>query len=304
MKTSRNTILLGILFLLFILFSTIYTVREGEQAMLLQLGAIKTYSATGKPYIENPGLHFKMPLLTQVRIFDTRLQTLDIKSSRIVTAEQKDVIVDYYVKWRIDNLPLYYTRTGGDPTQTNLLLEQQLNDGLRAQFGRRTISEVVSDDRTSIMDALSKQANETAQRLGISVVDVRIKRIDLPSEVSTAVFERMRAGRERVATEHRATGKANAEAIRANADAEATVTIATANAQAANIRSQGDAQAAKIYTDAYGKDVSFFAFLRSLTAYKAIFAPNQNNILVLKPDGQFFKYFKGAESGESAVKKK
>jgi modulator of FtsH protease HflC len=220
-----------------------------------------------------------------------RLQTLDIKSSRIVTAEQKDVIVDYYVKWRISDPVLYYTRASGSAQHANLLLEQQLNDGLRAQFGRRTISEVVSDDRTTIMDALSQQANVNAQKLGIQVIDVRIKRIDLPTEVSTAVFERMRAERERVAMEHRSTGKASAEAIRANADANVTVMIAMAKEQAANLRAQADAQAAKVYTDAYSQNPDFYAFYRSLLAYKKVFNNRENNILVLRPDSQFFKYF-------------
>lgn len=303
MTANKNIILTALVIMFFLLYTSVYTVDEGERALLLRLGNIVTDS-NGKAITEGPGLHFKVPLLMQVRFFDTRLQSLDIKSSRIVTAEQKDVIVDYFVKWRIEDLALYYTRTGGDPSQANLLLEQQLNDGLRAQFGRRTIGEVVSDDRASIMDSLGQLANANAQRLGIKVIDVRIKRIDLPSEVSTAVFERMRAERERVATEHRATGKANAEAIRANADAQATVIIATANAEAAKIKSQGDAGAARIYADAFSKDLSFYAFLKSLTAYKVTFGPNQNNLLILKPDGQFFKYFKGLEGEVSSGAKK
>lgn len=302
MILKKNTILVIAIFVFALIYSTFYTVSEGEQAILLRLGNIET-KANGNASIVGPGLHFKLPLITQVRIFDTRLQTLDIKSSRIVTAEQKDVIVDYFVKWRISDLALFYTRIGGDPAQANVLLEQQLNDGLRAQFGRRTIGEVVSDDRAAIMDTLSQQANATAKRLGINVVDVRIKRIDLPGEVSSAVFERMRAERERVATEHRATGKANAQAIRANADATATITIATATAQAANIRSQGDAQAAITYADAYSKDPTFFAFLRSLQAYKTVFAKDQNNILVLKPDSQFFKYFNNEGNAPTVAKK-
>lgn len=288
--TARNGFLIALVFLFILLYSAIYTVTEGTQAILFRLGSIVT-DASGKAYVEGPGLHFKLPLLTQVGLFDARLQTLDIKSSRIVTAEQKDVIVDYYIKWRIYDPALYYTRTGGDPDQANVLLEQQLNDGLRAQFGRRTIGEVVSDDRASIMDTLNQQANANAQRLGISVVDVRIKRIDLPSEVSSAVFERMRAERERVAMEHRATGRANAEGIRANADAEATITIASANTQGANIRAQGDALAAKLYADTYSKDIGFFSFLRSIQAYKTIFSKDQNSLFVLKPENDFFKYF-------------
>lgn len=298
---SRNTIfIIAFLAIIFVFFSTVYTVTEGEQALLLHLGNIET-DASGKALIEGPGLHFKLPIITQAYIFDMRLQTLDIKSSRIMTAEQKDVIVDYFVNWRIANPALYYTRTGGDITQANLLLQQQLNSSLRAEFGNRTISQVVSDDRAMIMNTLSQEANTGSKNLGISVVDVRIKGIDLPDEVSTAVFERMKTGRERVASQFRADGKAQAEAIRANADGVATVTIAKAKAQAANIRSTGDAQAAKIYADAYSQNPDFFAFLRSLQAYKAVFTNTQNNILVLRPDNQFFKYFNGDEGQAAAA---
>jgi membrane protease subunit HflC len=294
MNPIKTLALIATLFVLMIVYASAYTVNEGQQALLLRLGNIQTDSATGKAYIKGPGLHFKMPFLMQAKIFDTRLQTLDIKSSRIMTAEQKDVLVDYYVKWRISNLALYYTRTGGNPRQADLLLEQQINDSLRAEFGRRKINEVISDDRVNIMDTLNKQANSNAQKLGLDVIDVRIKRIDLPTEVSTAVFDRMRAERERVATEHRSTGKANAEAIRAKADANVTIMIATAKEEAAKIRSEGDALAAKIYSEAYDKNPKFFAFYRSLDAYRKVFDKNNpNNILVLKPDNQFFKYFNG-----------
>lgn len=299
MTPSRVSIIVGAIIFLILAYSSTYVVQEGQQALLLRLGKIQMDSATGKAYIKGPGLHFKTPFVMQAKIFDTRLQTLDIKSSRIMTAEQKDVLVDYYVKWRINNLALYYTRTGGNLTQTQLLLEQQLNDSLRAAFGRRKITEVISDDRANIMDSLNQQANANAQRLGLDVIDVRIKRIDLPSEVSTAVFERMRAERERAATEHRSTGKANAEAIRAQADANATITIATAKEEAARIRSEGDSQAATIYADAYGKNAQFFAFYRRLEAYRKILDKNvSDNIIVLKPEGPFFKYFNNSDGSK------
>lgn len=293
----NNFFIAAIAFIVFMfVYSSAYLVYQGEHALLLRLGNIQM-DANGKAYIKGPGLHFKIPFLMQAKIFDTRLQTLDIKSSRIMTAEQKDVLVDYYVKWRISNLALYFTRTGGNPRQAALLLEQQINDGLRAEFGRRKINEVISDDRANIMDALNKQANQTAQKLGIDIIDVRIKRIDLPTEVSTAVFERMRAERERVATEHRSTGKAQAEAIRAQADANATITIATAKEAAARIRGEGDAIAAKVYADAYNQNPQFFAFYRSLDAYRKIYDKNNpNNILVLQPNSEFFKYFNGEGS--------
>jgi modulator of FtsH protease HflC len=286
--------------LLILLISSMFIVKEGEGALLLRLGRIEV-DRHGLALLKTPGLHFKIPLINQVWKFTTRLQTLDIQSSRIVTAEKKDVIVDYYIKWRIANPALYYTRTSGSILQTQILLEQQLNDSLRAEFGRRTIRDVIADDRASIMSILNQQANLSAKTLGLEVVDVRIKRIDLPNEVSAAIFERMRAERARVATEHRAQGRANAEAIRANADAEATITIATAKAEAMRVRGEADAAAAFIYAAAYNQDASFYAFYRSLIAYKKSFA-NKQDILILKPDSQFFNYFNGAHQLSSKKK--
>lgn len=290
MSGIRITILVVLIVAIIILFGSIFTITEGQQGLLLRLGKLQKDSKTHQVEVFNPGLHFKVPLIETARRFDTRLQTLTIQSSRIITAEKKYVLVDYYVKWRIRDLPLYYTRTGGNEQQAANLLQQQLNDSLRAEFGRRTIQEVVSDDRTEIMAALLKQADLSAEKLGISVVDVRIKQIDLPSQVRSAVFNRMRAERERVATENRSEGKATAEAIRANADANVTVTIAKAKANAAKIRAEGEAKAAAIYAEAFNKDPKFYAFYRSLNAYQNAFN-NKNDILVLRPDSQFFEYF-------------
>lgn len=288
---------------LLLLSSCLYIVSEGEQGLTLRLGEL-VLDRQHKPAVSLPGLHSKLPFISQVRIFDTRLQTLDVGAAdansappRIVTLEKKNVIVDYFVKWRIRDLALFYTRTSGSYLKAQALLAQQLNDGLRAEFGRRTINEVVSDDRTSIMDKLRTQANLTSQNLGIEVVDVRIKRIDLPEEVSTAIFDQMRAEREQVAAEHRSQGKADAEAIRAQADANATVTVATARADAAHIRGRGDQEAAKIYADAYNKNPGFYAFFRSLQAYRNSFA-NKQDVLVLRPDSQFFKYFNGEQTAQ------
>lgn len=279
-------IILGLLVILF--FSSAYIVPEGQRAILQRFGVI-IKNSDGQPKISHPGLHFHLPFIVQAKYFDTRLQTLDIQSSRIVTAEKKDVLVDYYVKWRIANLPLYYRRTSGNLNQAMLLLEQQLNDNLRAEFGRRTITDVISDDRVNIMANLTNQINISAKDLGIDVVDVRIKRIDLPTEVSAAVFDRMRAERERIATEHRAQGRAKAEAVRAAADANVTLTIATAQAQSAQIRSEGDAQAGAIYTQAFNKEPGFYEFYRSMLAYQNIF--KENDLIVVQPQGEFFKHF-------------
>jgi modulator of FtsH protease HflC len=299
MSTKFTSIAVIILLMLIVGYSSLYTVRQGQAAIALRLGKIKE-NADGQAIIYNPGLHFKIPILESVQKFDVRLQTLDIDSSRIVTAEKKDVIVDYYAKWRIANLPQYYTATSGDQMQAEILLQQQLNDGLRAQFGRRNIREVVSDDRESIMASVRDKASQGAARLGLQVIDVRIKRIDLPPEVSSAVYDRMRAERNRVAAKHRADGRAQAEAINAEADANAAVIIATAKANSQKVRAQGDGKAAKIYADAYGANPEFYAFYRSLTAYAQIFS-NKSDLLVLSPDSQFFSYFNEA-AGRSSIK--
>jgi len=296
MSSTKTLGIVIVILLLLVGYSSIYTVHEGQNALLLRFGKIETVPATGAPAIKAPGLHFKLPFIETVQMLDVRLQTLDIQSSRIVTKEKKDVIVDYYVKWRIANLANYFKATSGLASRTDLLLEQQLNDSLRAEFGRRTITEVISDDREAIMQSLQQQANKTAKSLGVDVVDVRIKRIDLPEGVSSAVYDRMRAERERVATQHRSQGKADANALRAAADAKVTVIIATADAKAAKLRGEGDATAAAIYAKAYQQDPSFYAFYRSLKAYSQTFN-KKNDILVLQPDSQFFNYFNQAKGG-------
>ncbi len=289
MKLTLKTAGITLLLIMIAFYSSAFIVTQGQAAILLRLGAI-VKNAQQQPLILTPGLHFKIPLIYQVKYFDIRLQTLDIQSSRIVTAEKKDVIVDYYVKWRIANLALYFTRTSGNLAQASLLLEQQLNDNLRAEFGRRVIRDLISDERANVMENLNKQINASAKGLGIDVVDVRIKRIDLPTEVSAAVFDRMRAERERIATEHRAEGKAKAEAIRATADANVTLTVATAQAQASQFRSEGDGQAATIYTNAYSKEPGFYEFYRSMGAYQNVFT-NKNDLIVLQPNSQFLRCF-------------
>ncbi len=274
---------------------SLYTVRADQKAMIQRLGALKGAS-DGSTYIAEPGLHAKWPMIEHVLMFSTKLQNLDIKSSPIVTVEKKRVIADYFVKWRIRDVPQFYKTTGGSIQSTDQLLEQQLNDALRAEFGRRTINEVVSDDRASIMQALNQKANEGAQKLGIDVVDVRIKGIDLPPEVSGSVFARMRAEREKVATELRAKGHAEGEAIRAKADEQATVIVATARKEANDIRAEGDGRAAKIYADAYTQDEAFYSLYRSLEAYRKTFS-NPKDIIVVTPQSQFFDYFNQSAKG-------
>ena len=293
---KKQAVGLGIiaLFFLLIVFSGMFTVNEGENALLLRLGELTTNS-DGQVKVIGPGLHFKIPFVYQVKIFDTRLQTLDIQSSRMVTREKKDVMVDYYVKWRIDNLPLYFKATGGNAFQVDTLLEQQFNTVLRAEFGKRKISDLVSGERDDVMQILKKRAAQSAASLGIQVVDVRVKGIDLPSNASLSVYRRMRADMKKIANRHRADGQAMGEATRAAADAEVTLILAKANSDAAKARARGLAKAARIYSDAYSQSPEFFAFYQSLTAYQNAFKTSRD-ILVLSPDNQFFTYFNGVKN--------
>jgi len=219
-----------------------------------------------------------------------------------MTKEKKDVLVDYYVKWRIADLPQYYRATSGNPVKVQRLVNQQVDDNLRALFGKRTIPEVISDDRTVVMQILSETTSTDTKQLGIEVVDVRIKTIDLPKETSQAIYANMRAEREEAAKAHRAQGLSDAQAIRARSEADATVIVATANEQADKTRAQGEAQAAQIYANAYNKNPEFYAFYRSLEAYQQTFSKG-DNILVISPDSQFFDYFGKSQLNNSNLTK-
>lgn len=277
-----------IIFLFLFLGSCVFTINQGQHAILLRLG--KLVHTDGKILVLSPGLHFKMPFIETVKSFDTRIQTLDIKSSRIVTKEKKDVMVDYYVKWRIEKLSNYYKATGGNEFKAETLLEQQLNTLLRAEFGKRTISDVVTGGRDDVMDVLCNKAEIQASNLGIHVVDVRIKGIELPSNTSNAIYQRMRADMQKIANRHRADGQASAEAIQADADAQVVVLIAKANSDAQAIKAQGQAKAAEIYARAFDKDKDFFVFYRSLGAYLNSFN-SKNDMLILDKNSAFFNYF-------------
>lgn len=290
MTIKKYISLFGAIILLLIFSLSFFVVRQGQEALVLRFGKIVTNPATNSAKVFSSGSHFKLPFIDQVEKFDVRLQTLDVQSSRLLTAEQKYLLVDYYVKWRINNLALYYTRTEGDSEQAERLLQQKINDSLRAQFGDHTVLEVISDDREKIMSVLREQANLDAENLGIAVIDVRIKRIDLPKEVSQSVFARMRADREKVAAEHRSNGEAQAEAIKAQADAKATIIISTAKTKAAKLRAEGDRKAAQIYANTYSQDKNFYQFYRSMQAYKNVFS-NGHTIFVLGPKDQFFQFF-------------
>ncbi|HMQ11860.1 MAG TPA: protease modulator HflC [Candidatus Competibacter phosphatis] len=284
LPVSRNVLLGAVSAVVLLLSLSLFTVDETQTALRFQLGEMVEADY-------QPGLHWKWPLINNIRKFDRRLQTLDTEPERFLTAEKKNVIVDSFAMWRIQDVRRFYTAVGGDPVQANVRLDQIVKDGLRSEFSKRTIQEVVSGDRDQIMETLSRLLKEQAKQLGIAAVDVRIKRIDLPPDVSNSVFSRMKAERLRVAKDFRSRGAEAAERIRADADRQSTVILAEAYRDAERQRGEGDAQATDIYAQAYGKDQDFYSFSRSLTAYRQSFG-DKSDILLLQPEGsQFFQYF-------------
>ncbi len=263
---------------------SLFRVQEWQQAILFKFGEIQRsdYKA---------GLHFKFPWVNTIQMFDIRLLNLDQEPQRFLTAEKKDVIVDYYAKWRITDVEAFYKATrGGDISYANTLLGQRINSALRDEFGKRTVQNVVAGDRDEIMELVRKTTAKLPVEFGITVDDVRTKRIDLPEEVSSSVYLRMRAERTRVAKDFRARGAEAAERIEADADREREVILAEAYRDAEIVRGEGDAKATEIYAAAYGKNEEFYGLYRSLNAYQSVFS-NNRDILLLKPDSEFFKYF-------------
>lgn len=285
MKNIGN-IVVAVLAGLILLSLSLFTVDQRQTALVFQLGEIVGVK-------KQPGLYFKIPLLQNVRYFDIRILTLDATTpERFITSEKKNVLVDYFVKWRIVDVERFYVSFNGDEMRAMNRLAQTVNDGMRAEFGRRTVHDVVSGERDSIMEVLRKNADADARRFGVQVTDVRIKRVDLPTEVSESVYRRMEAERKRVANELRSTGFAEGEKIRAEADREREVLLAEAYRTAQKIKGEGDAEAARIYSQAFGKDPAFAQFYRSLEAYKATFA-GKGDVLIVDPSSEFFKAFKG-----------
>tara|TARA_B100000749_G_scaffold116033_1_gene88938 strand:- start:3573 stop:4460 length:888 start_codon:yes stop_codon:yes gene_type:complete len=286
---------IAILVLVVVLMSgALFVVKEGERAIVIQFGKVQRDDATGDTKVFTPGLHFKLPFIDSVKHLDARVQTLDGSPDRFVTSEKKDLIVDSYVKWRIDDFARYYLSTGGNKLQAEALLKQKVNNGLRSEFGTRTIGQIVSGERSALMNQAMEQAATSSDALGIEIVDVRVKQINLPTEVSNSIFQRMRAERDAVAREHRSEGQEQAEVIRANIDAKVTVMLADAERNARQLRGEGDALAAQIYADAYSKNAEFYSFLRSMDAYKASFDSKQD-VMVIGPDSDFFRYMNGSK---------
>ena len=287
---KRSSIIISALSLIavIIISQSIYVVSEIERAVKLRFGEIVEFDV-------QPGLHFKWPIVNSVKYFDGRILTLDAVPQRYLTSEKKALMVDSFIKWRIKDVAKYFTTTGGDEERAKRLLSQRVDTGLRNEFGIRTVKEVVSGERDQLMNSLASSLDTIAQQeLGVEVIDLRVKKIDLPAEVSDSVYNRMRTERERLARELRAQGNEVAEKIRATADKDKTIILADAYREAEETRGSGDAKATATYADAYTKDPEFYDFTRSLKAYQSTFQ-SKGDILIIDPDSDFFKYLNNSK---------
>ena len=286
MNNRVSIALIAIVVAVAVVFSLIaFTVDQRQRAIVFQLGEIKEL-------IEDPGLHFKWPLIQNVRYFDKRILTLDTPDTeRFITSEKKNVLVDSFVKWRIGDLKQYYVSVQGDEARASTQLSQTVKAALQDEFSKRTVHDVISGERDKIMQVVREKVDADMRKIGMEIVDVRLKRVDLPQEVSESVFRRMDAERKSVAAELRSEGFSDAEKIRAQADREREVIVADAYRDAQRVKGEGDAKAAAIYAKAFSENPEFFSFYRSLDAYRASFK-NKSDFLVLDPNSEFFKYFR------------
>ena len=268
---------------LLIVTSSIFTVNERQKAILFRFGEIVRTDY-------DPGLHFKLPFVNNVQLFDSRVQTLDSPAATYLTLEQKYVVVDSYVKWRIRNIKEYFVTTGGNIDVANSRLAPILQDGLRAEFGKREVIEVISGERSEIMEIISEDINEKAARFGIEVLSARIKRVDLPDQVSESVFQRMESERNQKATELRSEGREESEKIRAEADRRRSVILSEALQESEQIRGEGDAIATNLYSETYRQDEDFYRFYRSMNAYQSAFS-DPNDLILLDANSKFFDFF-------------
>ena len=290
MKANMGNLLVGAVVALVLLSMSAFVVDQRQVAIVFQLGEVVGEKT-------EPGLYFKIPLVQNVRFFDSRILTLDGEDpERFITAEKKNVLVDSFVKWRIVDVKQYYISVGGDEMRAQTRLIQTVNASLREEFGKRTIHEVVSGKRDELMRVVQEKTDVDARKIGVEVLDVRIKRVDFPMEISDSVYRRMDAERKRVANELRATGNAESEKIRADADKQREVTLAEAYRDAQKLKGEGDAKAASLYAAAFGRNSEFFAFYRSMEAYKQTFK-NKSDVMVLDPSSSFFKYLKSSSKG-------
>jgi len=285
MKTSITTALVSIAVVLALVSSALFTVDQRQNAMVFRLGEITSVKS-------EPGLYWKLPIIEDVRFYDARIHTVDTEEpERFLTSEKKNVLVDSFIKWRIVDVKQYYISVGGDERRARDRLNKTVNDSLRAEFGKRTVYQVISGERDEIMELMREKVDVDARKIGVEVLDVRLKRVDLTQEISEAVYRRMEAERKRVANELRSTGFAESEKIRADADREREIIIAEAYRDAQQIKGDGDARAAAIYAGAFKKNPDFYSFYKSLEAYKQTFS-DKSDILVVEPESPFFKHMK------------
>lgn len=288
MNQKLGVALVAAVVLLVVLSTSLFVVDQRQKAIVFRFGEIVRV-------INEPGLFAKVPLVDNVRYFDGRLLTIEgAEPERFLTNEKKNVLVDLFVKWQISDVRLYYISVNGDEARAQIRLLQTINDGLRAEFGSRSVHDVVSGERNTIMEEMRGRANEDAVKIGVEVRDVRLKRVDLPQEVSESVYGRMRAERTQVANKLRSTGAAESETIRAEADKQREVILAQAYRYAQNTKGEGDAKATAIYSRAYETNSEFYAFYRSLEAYKQSFK-SKSDVMVLEPNSEFFKYLKNSK---------
>jgi len=291
MKRPAAAALVTIAVALLVLSMAVYTVDQRKAAIKFQLGEVISMQT-------QPGLYFMVPLLQNVRLFDTRIQTYDTKDAeRFLTSENKNVLVDSFVKWRVIDVRQYYVSVRGDSNAAKARISQTVNDALRAEFAKRTVHDVVSGERDKIMETVAEKVDKDVKNIGVEVVDVRLKRVDLVPEISSDVYRRMESERKRVANELRSTGAAEGEKIKADADRQKQVIVAEAYRDAQRIKGEGDAQASRIYAEAYGRNAEFYSFYRSLEAYKAALR-NKGDVMVLEPNSDFFKYLKNPGRGK------
>jgi len=291
MKRPAAAALVTIAVALLVLSMAVYTVDQRKAAIKFQLGEVISMQT-------QPGLYFMVPLLQNVRLFDTRIQTYDTKDAeRFLTSENKNVLVDSFVKWRVIDVRQYYVSVRGDSNAAEARISQTVNDALRAEFAKRTVHDVVSGERDKIMETVAEKVDKDVKNIGVEVVDVRLKRVDLVPEISSDVYRRMESERKRVANELRSTGAAEGEKIKADADRQKQVIVAEAYRDAQRIKGEGDAQATRIYAEAYGRNPEFYSFYRSLEAYRSSLR-NKSDVMVLEPNSDFFKYMKNPGRGK------
>lgn len=291
MKRSTAAIVMGLVVVALVLAMSLYTVDQRKAAIKFQLGEVVSV-------ITEPGLYFMVPVLQNVRMYDTRIQTLDARDAeRFLTSENKNVLVDSFVKWKVIDVRQFYVSVRGDPIAAEARISQTVNDALRAEFAKRTVHEVVSGQRESIMNTVADKVDKDVKGIGVEVVDVRLKRVDLVPEISSDVYRRMESERKRVANELRATGQAEGEKIKAEADRARQVIVAEAYRDAQRVKGEGDALAARIYSEAFTKNAEFYSFYRSMEAYRQSLR-SRSDVLVLEPSSDFFKYLKNPGRGK------